>query len=40
MNLKQILADHAVWLTEPTKGSCADLRGAYLNCANLEGADL
>ena len=40
MNLEQILADHAVWLTEPTKGSCADLRGAYLNCANLEGADL
>ena len=35
MNLKQILADHILWLTDSTKGSRANLRSA-----NLEGADL
>lgn len=40
MNLQQILADHERWLTDPTKGICANLIGANLIDANLTGANL
>ena len=40
MNLKQILADHILWLTDSTKGIRADLMGANLEGANLAGANL
>ena len=35
-----ILAQHAEWLRDTSKGACADLRGADLRGANLSSADL
>ena len=38
--LQAILADHAEWLADNTKGKRADLSGADLSGADLSGADL
>ena len=35
-----ILAQHAEWLRDTSKGACADLRDADLSGADLRGADL
>ncbi len=38
--LKQVIADHALWLADPTTSKRANLSGAYLSGANLYGANL
>ena len=38
--LKEILAKHAEWLADNSKGARADLSGANLSGANLRGANL
>ena len=38
--LQEILARHAEWLLDNTKGRCADLTGANLSGASLSGANL
>ena len=38
--LEKILAAHAAWCADPTKGARANLARAYLEGANLEGAYL
>ncbi len=38
--LDKILADHAEWLKDSTRGKMARLAGAYLHRADLTGADL
>ena len=40
MNIKEILENHALWLTDSPKGIKANLEGANLKGANLEGAIL
>lgn len=40
MDLKHILAQHALWLEDPTTGCRADLTGANLTGADLTGAKL
>jgi uncharacterized protein YjbI with pentapeptide repeats len=38
--LENILAKHAEWVADNSKGRCADLRGADLSSADLSGANL
>ena len=40
MYIKQILADHKLWLNDPAAGKRADLSGADLRSAKLSSADL
>ncbi len=40
MDLKQILADHKLWLNDSSTGKRANLFGADLSVADLSGADL
>ena len=39
-NLDKVLADHKLWLDNPSNGGRANLRGADLWGTNLRGADL
>jgi hypothetical protein len=38
--LDKILADHKLWLEDPTQGNCADLSNTYLAGADLRHANL
>ena len=38
--LQEIIESHGKWLKFEDGGKCADLRGAYLQGANLQGVDL
>ena len=40
MDIKKILKEHEKWLKDENKGMKADLQGAYLRHADLQGADL
>ena len=40
MDLTHILEQHALWLADPSTGKRADLQGADLREANLQGTDL
>jgi hypothetical protein len=40
LELTDILTAHRLWMTDPTTGQRANLRGANLRGANLEGANL
>ena len=40
LELKRVLAKHAEWLKDLSKGACADLRNADLRNADLRNADL
>ena len=38
--LSRILAQHALWLSDSSRGTRADFTGANLHCAKLQSADL
>ena len=40
IQIESILEQHKLWLSDPSKGSRIDLKGANLQDANLYGANL